>query len=270
MQTPTHAKERRLQREGAGARVGGLRGRACALTVCGARHDAVGHLFTLLLGEQRLQPGVWLVLALEDDAEAVVFGVERNDVLVMLDVMPLVDVEAGLDGNAALGQLPVVELLLRVVVLEARRRLAGLGRAQHKILPLGGLQLLEVAGLDHRAAPPRDVRLGALHWHDPRQPLDDVAAFETNVGAGGRADGVRRRLLSGRGKSTKGRAALLRRSARLPKSVRTHQRDRKRWNTPTITRLRRTNYLLSLRCQWLQRTAHTSMFTRNNNNNNTG
>ena len=103
-------------------------------------------LIAVLKQQKRLEPLIELLFGLVDDAEAVVLGVEGNDVLA-LDVLPLVDVEAAAHGDGTLGRLFVVELLLGVVVLEAGIVAGRLG-PEHKVLLLEGLELFEVGGED--------------------------------------------------------------------------------------------------------------------------
>lgn len=84
---------------------------------CRPRLLPVGHI-PALQPEHRLEPLVELLLVVENQAEALVLGVERDHVLVP-GVAALIDVEAAVQEYAALRRLPVLEFLLAVVVLEA-------------------------------------------------------------------------------------------------------------------------------------------------------
>lgn len=137
-------------------------------TECRPRLLAVGHV-TALQPQHRLQPLVQLLLAVEDQAEALVLGVERDHVFV-LGVATLVDVEAAVQQDAALRRLSVLEFLLAVVILEAGET-AGPLAAQHEVLLFHRLELLQVAAADHR--PARGRRRTPARGHRRDDDRDD-------------------------------------------------------------------------------------------------
>lgn len=71
--------------------------------------------------------------------------------MLVLRVAALVDVEAAVQQYTALRRLPVLELFFAVVVLEAGEA-AGRLAAQHEVLLLHCLELLQVAAADHGSA----------------------------------------------------------------------------------------------------------------------
>lgn len=125
------------------------------LTERGSGRLAVHRLLPVLKGQQRFEPGVQVLLGLQHDAETVILGVQGDDVLV-LGVVALVDVEARPERDAAFRRQPVVELLLRVVVLEPGRGFGRLG-PQHEPLLAGGLEFLQQAA-SHHLTPPVGVQ----------------------------------------------------------------------------------------------------------------
>lgn len=75
--------------------------RANKLTESGSWLVAVEQLFAALQYQQLFQPLVHLLLVFHDDAERIVLSVQADDVFVLGNVHPAVDVEAGTQHDAA-------------------------------------------------------------------------------------------------------------------------------------------------------------------------